>query len=73
MSSIFAGDNNAAIPRNIFKRILFRFHTFIKRLIGRKSMSQINAEIETQNELRRALNWFQLTAIGIGAIIGKYQ
>jgi amino acid transporter len=34
-------------------------------------MSQLQIEIDTQNELKRTLNWFQLTAIGLGAIIGE--
>jgi hypothetical protein len=59
-------------PENhIGKRILFSLKAFIKRLIARKPMSQLQGEIEKQNELRRTLNWFQLTAIGLGAIIGE--
>jgi hypothetical protein len=73
MSSVTSVDNNAAIrsKNNISQQALFCCKTFIKRLIGRKSMSQLQAEIETQNELRRELNWVQLTAIGVGAIIGE--
>lgn len=55
---------------HVCKRALFCWKVFIKRLIVRKSMSQLQAEIEIQNELRRTLNWYQLTAIGLGSIIG---
>ena len=44
---------------------------FIKRLIARKPMREIQVEIEIQNELKRALNWFQLLTLGFGAIIGN--
>jgi hypothetical protein len=73
MSSVTSVDNNAAIrsKNNISHQALFCCKTFIKRLIGRKSMSQLQAEIETQNELRRTLNWVQLTAIGVGGMIGE--
>jgi hypothetical protein len=66
-------DQNVTIqPRNhVGKRALFCSKAFIQRLIARKPMSQLQAEIEIQNELRRTLNWFQLTAIGLGAIIGE--
>ncbi|CAF4730296.1 unnamed protein product, partial [Rotaria sp. Silwood1] len=43
---------------------------FIKQLISCKPMDVLQAEIATQNELRRDLNWFQLLAIGLGSIIG---
>ncbi|CAF3703313.1 unnamed protein product [Rotaria sp. Silwood1] len=33
-------------------------------------MDVLQAEIATQNELRRDLNWIQLLAIGLGSIIG---
>jgi hypothetical protein len=65
--------NNATIrsENNVAKRALFSSTTFIHRLIARKPMSQLQVEIETQNELRRTLNWLQLTAIGLGGIIGE--
>ena len=56
---------------HVTDRIVFCLKNLIKRLIARKPLSQVQSEIETQNELRRALNWWQLTAIGLGAIIGK--
>ncbi|CAF3689698.1 unnamed protein product [Rotaria sp. Silwood1] len=46
---------------------------FIKQLISCKPMDVLQAEIATQNELRRDLNWFQLLAIGLGSIIGFGQ
>jgi hypothetical protein len=59
-------------PENdVSNRALFCLKTLIKRLIARKPMNQLQAEIEMQNELRRTLNWFQLTAIGLGSIIGE--
>jgi hypothetical protein len=40
-------------------------------LKSRKPMGQLQAEIDTQNALRRALNWVQLTAFGLAATIGE--
>jgi hypothetical protein len=73
MSSVTSIDNNAPVRSNnyVVKNALIYCKTFIKRLLARKSMSQIQIEIEIQNELKRTLNWVQLTAIGLGAIIGK--
>jgi hypothetical protein len=73
MSSVTSVDNNASVRSKSYLRnkTLFYCKTFIKRLTARKSMSQIQADIETQNQLRRTLNWIQLTAIGLGAIIGE--
>jgi amino acid transporter len=34
-------------------------------------MARLQAEIETQNELRRSLSWIDLTGIGLGSIIGN--
>jgi len=34
-------------------------------------MKTLQAEIETQNEMRRTLNWVQLIAIGLGSFIGE--
>ena len=53
------------------KQLLFGSKLFIKRLIARKPMREIQAEIEIQNELKRALNLFQLISVGLGAIIGN--
>lgn len=44
---------------------------FVNRLITRKPMLEVQAQIDTNNELRRALNWFQLLSIGVGTTIGK--
>ncbi len=52
-------------------RVLNFLRTLIKRLIVRKPFNQIQGEIETQNDLRRVLNWYQLTALGLGIMIGK--
>jgi len=45
--------------------------TFVQRLTARKPMSKLQADIEIQNGLRRALPWWQLTAIGLGGMIGE--
>ncbi len=75
MSSVTSFDENASVQSTNYvaipKKALLYFNNFIRRLIARKSMSQIQSEIETQNKLRRALGWVQLTAIGLGAIIGE--
>jgi hypothetical protein len=73
MSNNTSADNNVKIgSRNdVGKRALFYSKTFIQRLVARKPMSQLQEEIETLNELRRTLNWVQLTAIGLGGIIGE--
>lgn len=52
------------------RRLLSSVRFFIRQLIGRKPMRAIQAEIDTQIEFRRTLNWFQLLAIGVGAMIG---
>ncbi|CAF2603742.1 unnamed protein product [Rotaria sp. Silwood2] len=52
------------------RRVLFRTNVFFKQLIERKPMEKLQAEIDTQNELRRDIGWIQLLAIGLGATIG---
>jgi APA family basic amino acid/polyamine antiporter len=42
----------------------------LKHLFARKSIAQLHAEMEGENRLRRVLGPFQLTALGIGCIIG---
>ncbi len=72
MISMPTNQNVTTQPENhIGNRILFSLKAFIKRLIARKPMNQLHAEIEIPNGLKRTLNWFQLTAIGLGAIIGE--
>ena len=44
---------------------------FLTRLITRKTITQLQTEAETSNELKRTLGSFQLMALGIGGIIGK--
>jgi hypothetical protein len=56
---------------DVGKGALFYSKAFIQRLVARKPMSQLQEEIETLNDLRRTLNWVQLTAIGLGGIIGE--
>ncbi|CAF1533078.1 unnamed protein product, partial [Rotaria sordida] len=65
-------ENNSKIQSeyNASKRVLSCTKTFIKRLIARKPMEILQAEIDTRNELRRDLNWIQLLAIGLGCTIG---
>lgn len=45
--------------------------TMFAQLKRQKPMGQIQEEIDTQNTLERTLNWVQLTAIGLGGIIGN--
>lgn len=45
--------------------------SFFHQLKSRKPMGQLQAEIDTQNALRRALNWVQLTSVGLAATIGE--
>ncbi|CAF4590037.1 unnamed protein product, partial [Rotaria magnacalcarata] len=42
-----------------------------KQLIQRKPMVTLQVEIDTQIEFKRTLTWWQLLAIGLGAIIGN--
>ncbi|CAF3422335.1 unnamed protein product [Rotaria socialis] len=44
-------------------------HIF-KQITERKPMVVLQAEIDTQIEFRRTLNWFHLLAIGVGTMIG---
>lgn len=44
--------------------------TFFGRLIQRKSITQLQAEADGDNEFKRTLGSFQLLALGIGGIIG---
>ena len=46
---------------------------FIKRLIKRKSITQLQAEAQGDNELKRNLGTFQLLALGVGCIIGTFN
>ncbi|CAF2973978.1 unnamed protein product [Rotaria sp. Silwood2] len=66
-------DNNSRIQseHRASKRLLSCIQFFIKRLIARKPMIILQAEIDTQNELKRDLSWIQLLAIGLGATIGE--
>ncbi|CAF0947864.1 unnamed protein product [Adineta ricciae] len=41
-----------------------------EQLLARKPMSDIQIEIETENDMRRTLGWVQLTGIGLGCVIG---
>ena len=59
-------------PRNyVGQKVLSCSNAFIERLITRKTMGQLQAEIEIDNAMRRTLNWVQLTAIGLGCTIGE--
>jgi hypothetical protein len=46
-------------------------NTFLRRLGTRKTITQLQTEAESSNELKRTLGPFQLLALGIGGIIGK--
>jgi hypothetical protein len=47
--------------------------TFVTRLSQRKTIKQLQLEAENNNELKRTLGPFQLLALGIGGIIGKFN
>jgi hypothetical protein len=64
-------NGNVRPENDVSNRALYCSEAFIERLFARKPMTQLHAEIEIQNGLRRTLNWFQLTAIGLGAMIGE--
>ncbi|CAF3420028.1 unnamed protein product [Rotaria sp. Silwood1] len=72
MSADRSVDNNSMIrsEHNATKRVLYYTKVFFKRLIARKPMEILQAEIDTRNELRRDLNWIQLLGIGLGTTIG---
>jgi hypothetical protein len=73
MSSDTSADNNVDTRSNQFltKRVLSSFEKFIKRLITRKTIEDIEYQIQTHHKLRESINGFLLTGIGLGAIIGK--
>ncbi|CAF1080744.1 unnamed protein product [Adineta steineri] len=58
------------LTRRASRQVLWSCKSFAKQLIARKPMKDIQIEIETKNEMRRTLNWIQLTGIGLGSIIG---
>ena len=62
----FTGKENGNSTSNGFK-------TFFGRLVQRKSINQLQAEAENNNELKRTLGSFQLLALGVGGIIGKFK
>ena len=53
------------------RQLLFSVRPFVVQITDRKPMRALQAEIDTQIEFRRTLNWFQLLAIGVGAMIGQ--
>ena len=63
------GRMSSAKPND--KSVHSSVRTFFNQLRARKMMGQLQAEIDTENALRRALNWIQLTGIGLGGIIGE--
>jgi hypothetical protein len=73
MSDNTAVNNNADIRSKnaVDRQVWSAFKHFIKRLISRKSMEQLQAEIEINNRMKPALNWILLTGIGLGSIIGR--
>ena len=56
---------------HICHRILSSCKSAGEQLMTRKPMSDIQIEIETENDMRRTLGWIQLTGIGLGCIIGE--
>ena len=67
--------NNPIRPSTkiVAKGVWISLKETLDQLKGRKSMGQIQEEINIQNTLERTLNWIQLTAIGLGGIIGNYK
>ena len=71
MSIITANvETNDSARRNSFYSCSC-LRSFFHQLKSRKPMGQLQAEIDTQNALRRALNWIQLTSFGLAATIGE--
>lgn len=56
---------------SVVHRLLSSCKSVGKQLVARKPMSDIQIEIETENDMRRALGWIQLTGIGLGCVIGE--
>ena len=73
MSTDTSVDNHPEIQseNHVVEQTLACFKCFIKRLIARKPMRQIEVEIQTHNRMKRTLNWIELTGIGLGSTIGK--
>ncbi|UJR21042.1 hypothetical protein I4U23_024142 [Adineta vaga] len=65
MSEIESVATSATPPpkENVFKN-------FLKKLVARKTMREIDEEISGRSLLSPSLNWIHLTGIGLGAIIG---
>lgn len=53
--------------------IFYYLKMFFKRLAKRKTITQLQAEAQGDNQLKRNLGTFQLLALGIGCIIGKFD
>ncbi|CAF3659610.1 unnamed protein product [Adineta steineri] len=72
MSHNTSFDKNSSLQskHRVSRQVLWSCKSFAKQLIARKPMKDIQIEIETKNEMRRTLNWIQLTGIGLGSIIG---
>jgi hypothetical protein len=56
-----------------YSTAFYHLKTFATRLGQRKTITQLQAEAEGSNELKRTLGSFQLLALGIGGIIGKFN
>ena len=67
-------NNNSKSRLNVHvvEQTLTSCKSFFKRINSRKLMATLQAEIETRNEMRRAVNSVQLIAIGLGGIIGEW-
>lgn len=66
INSLEKKDNNESENKG-----LSYLKSFGKRLIARKTITQLQSEAICQNELKRSLGSFQLLVLGIGGIIGK--
>lgn len=73
MPLIIQNSSKPSSTKIVAKRVWISLKETLAQLKGQKSMGQIQEEIDTQNTLERTLNWIQLTAIGIGGIIGNYK
>ena len=73
MSSNTSIDNNSNIQseHDANRLELSCTQVFFKRLFERKPMVDVQKQLDTKQGFKRTLNWIQLLAINLGAIIGE--
>ena len=54
----------------VYRKAVIRSESMVKKLFARKPLKLLLAEMEGENRLRRVLGPVQLTALGVGCIIG---